>query len=203
MIFDDLGLPKVSGATDLQDSAALAGIMTTFGWPQAIDLKQYIVFENCYRGFVYVRHPVEDKGYDFSRDQFICLIAGLRTSGVIGNFYVSKHRITGHDLLTPSVHGHIARCQGGKANWFQDAWFWADLWFSAKFKPLDELNQLFCMMMVADPKFIRWYCKANPQWEKALRIYWYEGLGVGLGDWRDEEELCEWMILKIREKLLG
>lgn len=195
MKIDDLGLPQVNGSTDLQDSAALAGIMTVFGWPQKVDLREYINWKNGKR--IYVRHPAEDKGYDFSRDQFICLSAGIRAMGHVGNFFVNTELITGRDILSPSVRGHVARCQGGNSTWFQDLWFWADLWFSANYKPLEELNQLFCMMMIADSKFIKWYCQANPQWEKAIKDYWCENSGA----WRNEPELADLMISKIRGKL--
>lgn len=199
MIFDDLGLPRVSGASDLQDSAALAGIMTAFGWPRKIYLSYYVLKPGRY-----VRHPDEIK-YDFSRDQAICLMAGLRVQSQSKEFEnatdfkkcIDEDFITGKDILSPSVKGHFRRCRGESASFLQDAWFWADLWFSAKFKPLDELNQLFCMMKVADKKFMRYYCEANPQWREALRIYWYKDEGA----WRDEKDLCEWMINEIHKEI--
>lgn len=195
MKFDALGLPQVNGSTDLQDSAALAGIMTVFRWPRLINLSKYILQDpkSPLVKFDYVRHPLE-LVYDFSRDQTIALTSGF---SVQAPHLVDEKFITGKDILSPSVKGHIRRCRGETANFLQDAWFWADLWFSAKFKPLDELNQLFCMMQVADKKFMRWYCNANPQWRKALREYWFTGPGA----WRNEEDLCEWMIARIDEQL--
>lgn len=187
MKIDELGLPQVNGSTDLQDSAALAGIMTVFEWPQSIPIGLYTNW-NLKR---YDRHPFEFS-YDFSRDQAVCLIAGYGKARAFYN--VKIEYITGKDFLSPSVRGHIARCQGKKSSWFQDLWFWADLYFSAKFKPLDELNQLFCMMLMADPKFIKWYCKANSQWERAIRKYWHTEDGA----WRNEPVLAEHMIWKIK-----
>lgn len=190
MKFDTLGLPQVNGSSDLQDSAALAGMMTVFEWPQKIDLSQYVKSEP----FRYVRHPLEEK-YNFSRDQAVCLMAGLKKQN--RPFLVQDWFITGKDFLSPSVRGHIARCQGSKSNWIQDLNFWADLYFSAKFKPLDELNQLFCMMMLADSKFIKWYCDANPKWQQAVKNYWCENAG----SWRNEPELAALMIEKIKAVL--
>lgn len=204
MKFDDLGLPQVNGSTDLQDSAALAGIMTVFEWPQKIDLKKYVI-QLVPDGvpvpigtifFKYVRHPLEIS-YDFSRDQAVCLIAGLFVQNQKG--YVDADFINGSDFLSPAIKGHIQRCKGLRANWFQDLWLWADLWFSAKFKPLDELNQLFCMMMIADPKFIKWYCENNPKWQQSIKNYWCENAG----SWRNEHELAALMIEKINEVING
>lgn len=192
MIFDELGLPRVTGASDLQDSAALAGMMSIFEWPKKIQLTNYVVRTPTFHG--YVRHPNEIK-YDFSRDQAICLLAGFAYYRQYN--WVDESFISGKDILSPSVRGHIQRCKGLQASWFQDLWFWADLAFSAKFKPLDELNQLFCMMMVADSKFIKWYCRNNPQWPTAIKNYWCEGAGA----WRAEPELAQLMIKKINERI--
>ncbi len=189
MIFDDYGLPKPTGASDFQDSAALAGIMVTFNWPFEVRLFRYVTDNTLFSPAKYVRHPHEIK-YDFSRDQAICLVAGL--SKQVPEL-VDAEFITGKDFLSPSVRGHIERCKGGKATWFQDLWFWCDLWFSAKVKPMEELNQLFCMMMVANPKFIRWYCQNNPRWERALIDYWC--------GWRNEPELTNHMITEIDKRL--
>ena len=213
MKFDNLGLPQVNGASDLQDSAALAGIMTVFEWPQKIDLRQYTapVETIIYRDKItdrlgqqesfkninmYVRHPAQYK-YNFSRDQAICLMAGMSVQLIDRNFWINPNFITGVDWLSPAVKGHIERCKGLKSSWFQDLWFWADLYFSAKFKPMDELNQLFCMMMIADSKFIRWYCNANPHWPQAIKNYWCENDG----SWRNEPELAALMIEKIKAAL--
>lgn len=186
MKFDSLGLPQENGASDLQDSARLAGIMKVFGHPSWIPLSPYIqVFP-----WQYMRHPKE-RIYDFSRDQAICFFAGLYASNVPG--LVDIRGVTGKDFWSPAAMGHVARCQGRKATWFQDLWFWAELWFSAKVKPLEELNQIFCQLMIADPKFIKWYCKANPVWQSAVTDYW--------NLWRNEPELANLMIQKINLKI--
>lgn len=182
MIFDSLGLPKENGATDLQDSARLAGIMTVFEWPQRVNLLYYIHSENGY-----VRHPFEIQ-YDFSRDQAACLIAGLYRQSFQN--WVRREFITGRDFLSPSVRGHIRRCQGRKANWFQDLWLWLDIYWSAYVKPDAELNQLLCMLMIAGPKWVKRFTSRHKSWRENLRKYW--------SGWRGEPELAEWIIKKAK-----
>ena len=185
------GFVKITGASDLEDSSMAAGICATFNYPIAMDLFRYFNKNDNYN---YQR--CDNSKYLFSRDQAICLTAGLKTQGFDAKF-IGADRINGKDILSPSDKGHIKRCQGLKASWFEDAWFWAELAFSAKVKPLDELNQLLCKMMIADPKFIKWYCRNNPQWEQSLKNYWCENDGA----WRNEPELCAQMIYKINERI--
>lgn len=188
MKFDSLGLPQENGATDLQDSARLAGIMTAFNWPRKIELREYFIFEG--RRHIYVRHPLERK-YDFSRDQFICLAAGFRAQD--RQFYVNSSFVTGKDFLSPSVKGHEARCQGASANWFQDLWLYADILYHAKVTPLGEPNQLLCMMRRADRKFIRFWVNQNKQWAESILNYWCQGPGA----WRGETELAHHIISEV------
>jgi hypothetical protein len=180
MDFDGLGLPKDKGATDRQDSARLAGIMTVFEWPQVVSCSKY------FDGFKYVRHP-EEPGYDFSRDQSICLMAGLSKQ----QFYyiIDKKYVDGKDIFSPSHMGHIARCKGDKATFAQNSWLWMDIYWSCFVKPMGEPNQLLCMMMMADPKYLNFWCKNNKKWKESIREYW--------SGWRGEPELAEHMILKI------
>lgn len=84
MIFDELGLPKDNGASDLQDSARLAGLLAVFEWPRYIGIHQYLR-EGLGK---YVRHPKEHI-YDFSRDQAICLMAGFYSESM--SHFVNKN----------------------------------------------------------------------------------------------------------------
>lgn len=176
MIFDSLGLPKDNGASDLQDSARLAGLMTVFGY-SGIPLEKYVV------GSSYVRHPNEAK-YDFSRDQAVCLMAGLAVQG--RHDLVNRDFITGKDIMSPAVQGHIRRCKGQKANLLQNAWLLLDVLFSALIKPMDESNQLLCILMLADKMYLKLWLKLNRKWKESIREYWC--------GWRGEPELAEKMI---------
>lgn len=184
MIFDELGLPKEIGASDLQDSSRLSGIMVVFSYNENIHqvpLEKYCIVENgkC----KYVRHPLERR-YNFSRDQTLCLVAGLYFQGL--KHLVDLDYVDGWDVFTPAHRGHIVRCQGKKANWFQDMWFWFDVWRAAKLDQLGEPNQILCQMMVADKKFLKYWLKHNVKWRQAIEDYWC--------GWRQEPELASHII---------
>lgn len=184
MDFDGLGLPKDRGATDRQDSARLAGIMTVFEWPEVVSCRRY------FDGSKYVRHP-QEPGYDFSRDQAICLMAGLAKQGF--SYNIDQKFVDGNDVFSPSHKGHISRCKGNEATKIQDAWLWADVYWSCFVKPMGEPNQLLCMMMMADNKYLKFWCKHNKKWKESIREYW--------SGWRGEPELAEHIISKI-EKII-
>lgn len=190
MMFDDLGLPKEFGASDLQDSARLAGIVTVFDFAK-VDLRNYVIYVAGRPK--YCRHPSEIK-YDFSRDQAICLMAGLGVQRLYG--LVDQDLVDGKDIFSPAHKGHIARCKGEKASWFQDAWLWIDVTYSAFVKPLEEPNQLLCMLMLAPEKFLKFWLKHNKKWEQAIKDYWCEGPGA----WRGEENLAQHMITVLKSK---
>lgn len=186
MIFDGLELPKDQGATDLNDSARLAGIMTTFEWPQKVDCSKYVVNKK------YVRHPNEKNYISFSRDQFTCLIAGLYKQGHYG--LVDSKFIDGKDFLSPSVKGHEQRCKNKKSSWIQDQVFWFDILWACYIKPTSENNQLLCMLETHyDKKYIKFYLKNCKVWRENIRSYWC--------GWRNEPELAE-HIIKFLERYL-
>lgn len=181
MIFDSRNLPKEIGASDLQDSARLAGIMATFNYyPNGVfDISQYV---NLKEGR-YERHP-DERRYDFSRDQSLCLLAGLYSQGF--SELVDLKYVDGVDIFTPAHRGHVKRCQGKKASWFQDLWFWFDVWRASHLDQLGEPNQILCQMMVAaahgNEKFLKYWLKHNVKWRQAIEDYWC--------GWRGEPELA-------------
>lgn len=179
MIIDSLGLPKDTGATDLQDSSRLAAIMVIFKYPIQPNLSLYIDTTNNR----YVRHPNEYV-YDFSRDQAICLLAGLYFQNKSN--LVNRAFINGRDIFSPSHTGHIKRCQNKKSNLLEDMWLWVDVAYSCFVKPMSEPNQLLSMLMVADKKYLKFWLKYNKKWKEAIREYW--------SGWRGEPQLAEHMI---------
>jgi hypothetical protein len=189
MIFDRFGLPKDAGASDLQDSARAAGLCVLFGLHPEIDLSLYTNGKGQYW-----RHPSEFI-YSMSRDQTICLFAGMWKQKLF--HLVNPNYNTEGDLVSPAVRGHFRRCARLDSSWFQDAWLMADVYAHAWFTPTGESNQLISMMMVADPKFLRAWCKLNKHWRTSIQIYWY----MGEGAWRGERELGEKMIKVIEEKI--
>lgn len=216
MIYDDYGFPKDNGANDYMDSARLNGICAIFefwrhnGTKYPINCIRYIGY-NSDAVVVAVRHPAEapsNNWRNFTRDQLICLAAGLYKHGhtgtvnklrmaAINRFYRAQNTEAdvvgsvkkfpnGADLLTPSVMGHLKRCSGLKANWFQDTWLKMDIIYHGKFAALDEPNQILCMCIVAGHGYVQMYKKYNPRWKDGIRLYWC--------GWRNEPDLAEWMI---------
>ena len=182
---------KIEGASDLEDSSMFCGLISLFEYKK-VDLLYFIVFGTGWSN--YVRHPYGPK-YSFSRDQYLCLSAGLCKQHLYS--YVNEEWISGKDLLSPANHGHTKRCQGLKANWFQNLWLKAEILFHAYVKPIDEPNQLIAMMIVAGDDYLKLWTKHNKQWERSLRKYWYQEDGA----WRNEPEFCEHMISEITKRI--
>lgn len=192
MKFDRYGLPSDFGSTDKQDSARAAGLCVLFDLHPEIDLTMYTSKLTNERK--YFRHPHESI-YSMSRDQTICLFAGMWKQKLFD--LIDPNYATEGDLVSPAVRGHFRRCRRLDSNWFQDAWLMADVYAHAWFNPTGEPNQLISMLMVADPKFLRAWCKLNKHWRTSIQIYWY----MGEGAWRGERELGEKMIKVIEEKI--
>jgi hypothetical protein len=179
MKFDNLGLPQDNGSTDLQDSSRLAGLMTVVEWPQRVELINYCDISKM----IYLRHPNEYK-YDFSRDQLVCLLAGLRKQQ--RNPFWLTFKANGKDFIPPSVNG----LRTLKPNWFQRLWAKADVIFHALVMPLEEPNQVIC---IADAYgLLSLWAKLNPKWRESVRLYWC--------DWRNEPELAEHIIRYVESK---
>lgn len=206
MRIDEHGLPIVTGASDKQDSAVIAGLMTIFEYPIKVDMQAYLLpayteikdrdsdMMHVFDKSIYVRHPHEYK-YDLSRDQFLLLSAGLAKQG--RGDLVDTKLINGIDLLSPAVFGHIRNCKGVKTNCLQNGWLWYDVWHHAKKTPTSEPNQLLSMMLLADKKYLKWWTTNNPEWERSIRKYWYTEDGA----WRAEQDLAEHMIVYIKNRI--
>lgn len=186
MIFDELGLPKDVGASDLQDSSRLAGVMATFGHPKAPDLGAYLVEGK------YVRHPKE-KIYSMSRDQTVCLFSGMKAQG--NQKYVDAKYPTEGDLISPCIRDHFYRCAGEKRNsLLGNLWLKIDILWNAKlYDPMAESNQLICVLAHADIKFLKMWTSMNEHWKESITEYW--------NGWRGEPELSALMIHKIERRL--
>lgn len=185
------GYPVDTGSTNGQDSARLAGIMWVFDHHDAhvFDIYDYLGDDD------YLRHPNEENVTPFSRDQASALFAGLYIKDLMYSFIsVDPNYKTKNDIISPSVLGHFKRCAGLKANWFQDLWLWLDVLWSCFIAPMDESNQLICMMKVHENKaYLKFWCKWNKKWKNSILNYWSENEGA----WRGEPELAELMIKTI------
>ena len=215
MQFSSEGLPKDNGASDYADSARLAGLMVLFGHPamEPKFLTKYLV--EYWQAAV--RYPNPDpyqnpswsnNPKNFSRDQLICLTAGLKAARLplsCGLLYLAaKERYyfcqnteddvpgsvkkfpNGPDILSPSHVNHLRVCSGRKPLWFGKLWLVLDIVISSKFMPLAEPNQLMAMCAVAGPWYIGFLRKMNPQLDTAIRNYW--------SGWRGESDFAELLI---------
>lgn len=193
MQIDSLGLPKVNGASDKQDSSHFAGMLTLFDfapeqWKPVQKLHQYLIVRPTGEKY-YTRHPAEQI-YDFSRDQTIPLISGYWR--IKDYAFVNQKYVTGRDIFTPDVKGHIKRCQNREANWFENLWLKTAILAHAKFTPLNEPNNIICMSMIAGDKYVQMWKNHNSQWKQSIRNYW--------GGWRGEDAFGEHMI-SVLEKI--
>ncbi len=189
MIYDEYGQIRFKGVTDAEDSPVAAAMAMLFtGQPVLFD-HYFNPLRDIYLGNY--RRCCNSK-YTFSRDQTICLVTVLFLKG--RHDAVSIDRADGADFMSLSVRGHERICKGLKPYWYQTLNFKLDLWFSATFKPLEELNQLFCMLLVhPDISLLTWYCEMNPLWREAIELYFCS--------WRDERDLANLMIEKIEHRI--
>jgi hypothetical protein len=206
MIFAD-GIPKDSGASDWQDSSRLAGMMVIASHPKSPDCSRYIVNGNP------VRCPIDEKANNprqFSRDQMICLAAGLSLQGrkdlclnMLKKAEKNKFRapndmnddgtikFLGGDPMSPSAVNHLRMCAGLSGSWWGLRFLKLDIWYNCNYTPTREPNQLITMCVIAGPEYVREYKNSNPLWKESLIEYWSK--------WRNEPELA----LMLNEKLNG
>ena len=187
MTLDEFGLPKEHGASDLQDSARLAGILWTFGISDISHLSPNLDLYFDGDNKIFVRHPLERK-YDFSRDQAICLFAGMKArslwTGVLP--VIRKEYVDGKDWFSPSHNAHIKFCRFETPNLLERNWIWLDVLWACYVDKEHENNQLLCMLLShRNKKPLKFYLK-NSNWEQLIASYW--------GGWRGERELAYQMI---------
>lgn len=180
-------LPVEVGADDFNDSARMAGLMTATGytdnqnWNKKL-LVKYVQSDD--KGSFYVRHPGITSP-DMSRDQAMCLIVGLYLAGF--SRLISLDMVRGKDWFSPSQKGIFRICQGGTLSWFASIWFWCDVVYSCV-HPSDDLEdlQLICMMLVAPPKYLKYWVYYNTKWKTRIVNYFC--------GWRNEPELAQYLI---------
>jgi hypothetical protein len=215
MIFVN-GYPRDPGATDMMDSARLIGMLALFNHPTADTrlISQYVLpFGEV------VRCPMREHETDWSengdnctRDQIICLTAGLYAKDLIGltlNIHNKAERSNwrsqnidadkpgsrkkfpdGPDWYSPAHRNHLRICADKKPSLTGKAWLWADISYACYVDPWHEPNQLICMMVVAGPKYVQWWKAHHPDWKRSLRKYWCEEDGA----WRGQKVVCDYFI---------
>lgn len=215
MIFDEHGLPRDNGATDFADSARLAGLMALVGHKDMTRNK--LLMYSINNGFDAVRYPFIDVAQgiswsnnpkNFTRDQLICLVAGLKKLDcpvpcirLLASAETRKSRAqnieddvpgsvkkfpNGADILTPSHMNHLRICAGEKPTLLGKAWLMMDIIGSSIFTPMHEPNQLIAMCLTAGPFYVKMLRKMNKKLDEAIKEYWC--------GWRNEPELAQMLI---------
>lgn len=188
MIFEN-NYPRIAGATDFADSAHLAGILALTDHPQQVDCRMYV------NGQDYIRGP-GDISYDDSRDAMVLLMCGLLVQG--HKDLVRTDFIHGKDFLPPSVHGIESIAKTGSASWLQREDF--ELEISAKCitegSMIGEPFQDMAKAIVYDE--LKMWTTENYLWDVAI----YRYLCGGDCKWRNEPELCEWVISAIEKRIV-
>ncbi len=195
------GYPRANGVTDFCDSAVMAGLLSVFKLYEFSIPGYFDIYGNPLRSGA--SDIADDKCFDpmtFSRDQLTCLIAGyyaqnrhVEVAMIYDKVVENNWLCPNNDILSPSNRGHINFCAGKPVSWMQEKWLYLDVMFSALVKPKHESNQLLCMLMIRDVKFLRLYTKLYAGWYNTIYDYWC--------GWRNEPELAESMVLAIKEKI--
>jgi hypothetical protein len=174
-------------------------------------------------GGIMVRHPYQEpwnNPNNCSRDQLIPYVAALWAwekkeaaqlvllatmnrkwrcqnterdePGTIKKWY------NGADWLAPDHRLHLKLAAGAliaDATFLERTWLDASIFWSTKVKPESEQNQIICQCLVAGPEYVKKYAAMHPNFEGSLRRYW--------GTWRDQREIAELLINKVREAQWG
>lgn len=184
------------------DSASRTGIMALCGSKIDVEnLEAFFVWEE--NGWKIVRNPSQPKWNDpklTSRDQLVCFAAGCFFANNSAKVraksfpYVYRFNINS-DVLAPDVKLHLNLCASIVPWWSLFGYLWlrmAILW-ACFVRPEDELNQILCQAIVAGKKYVRMITILHPNWIKNVQDYW--------GGWRDQEEIGEALIQKVKEYL--
>lgn len=201
------GFPRVEHADDLADSPVLNGMMILADHPDAISMFKYYTTEGPVR-FPFGTTTLETNPRCFSRDQTILYVAGLKKqfgkSAYAPRLFAANNmdevtlKEKQADLFSPSAYSHLSRCFKGEASFLGNLFLKLDCIYNGLFTPLREQNQLQAMVLTAGPEYVKFYCKTNPKWKEATKLYWNDDRGVGFYD-RGEPELSNMIIKKVEE----
>jgi len=192
MRYDEYGYPCVQGSSDSEDSSHLAGILAITEHDQSANCARYVSLYDKEKPY-YVR--CYKPKYDFSRDQFILLAAGLIKHGY--KDLVNLSYITGRDIMPPSVRGVARIATGEKPRWYHVFWFKLEIYWHSYIQPLDEPNQIIALCSVYGDEYLKLWTKHNKLWKWSIYRYWSQLDGA----WRGEPELAEHVIKYVESKI--
>jgi hypothetical protein len=183
------GLPVDKNASDCMDSARLAGMMALADMPDAPDCTEYLNYLGLGVRHPNTTNPKETSWMYFSRDQMICLAAGLKAQrkSAIGMYMYlvnnknhaqnfieddgSKKRFGG-DYCLPHVMGAMAICAGQQREltFIQKCFLITDLIVNRVFTPMREQNQIIALCYITG--FLKLYRTLTPSYGAANMLYW-------------------------------
>lgn len=189
------GIPRDNGATDLEDSARLAGMLTAAGMAPGLG-------PSCYLNST-TKELARWSGsiLPFTRDQLIPLAyfyKNMRTIDITGDIrmagalLIASTKYTapnGKDVLNPAHRSHLKACLGDSWSVAGKAFLVGEIAWHAFCVPTSEPNQLICMLLTAGPKYVRLWKRLNPKWRESISEYWC--------GWRAEPELAEALIVAL------
>lgn len=191
------GFPADNGATDWMDSPRLAAILALCKSEKAINMEIYIL-KSC---FCPIRCPgMHEVLWDFSRDQLVPFLAGLKVQNNIEwtRYLYARARenyfraANGDILWAPSVINHIRICAGLRPFLIGKVWLMLDMLYqsiASRYMKHVEPNQLICMCVTAGPAYVKLYKKIVRDWKYLVVNYWC--------GWRNESEVAELIINKL------
>lgn len=145
-----------------------------------------------------VRHPTDSKWSNSdltSRDQLIPWLAACYFASCTKTveYTLSRNyhwRINKDLLIDPSIRWFMRRCSGDNSySWLGEKALRLGIRYAGKTD--HELNQIICLCLVLG--YIKELCAAVPDWEKRLHDYWSQ--------WRDNREIADGLILRIKKEL--
>lgn len=201
------GFPRVTHADDLADSPVLNGMMVLVDHPLAIPMHKYSSPNNEPVRFPAGKSTLENNPRCFSRDQTILYVAGfakqygkslfrprLFAPNDMDEVTLNKKQ---PDMFSPSAYSHLKRCYSGEASFLGNFFLKIDCIYNGLITPLREQNQLQAMVLTAGAEYVKFYCKWNPKWREATKLYWCDDRPNQYN--RGEPELAEMIIRKIEE----
>jgi len=200
MIFIE-GFPKDTGADDFMDSSRLVGMMAIVDHPQTPDLSKYLIgLSELIRCPITIGpNDMSNVPANFSRDQLLPLIAGMKHQGrdldcvMIYEAHKGRGwRCQNGDWLSPSHRLHLKLCANLKASWWEYLWLRGDILFNAYWMPLEEQNQIISMCTIAGKKYLQMWTYHNFDWRKAVLNYW--------GTWRKEQDLATNIVHEVEKR---
>ena len=194
------GIPRDNGATDLEDSARLAGIMV------AAKLRPYPA-PSCYLNSKRELARWSGSTLPFTRDQLLCLayfnswnrdhnpfevLPSLQMDIACKKAATKYTAPNGKDLLNPAHRSHLRACTGGSWSLLGKAFLLAEIyWHAMHERGLSEPNQLICMLLTAGPWYVRLWKRVNSNWRESINYYWC--------GWRNEPELAKQLIQRLEQ----